>query len=405
MTLPTPPRYVVVPEEVIDQAFAPKKARRALLGSFVRILSLAWEAKYQKTPMLDEVELMEFLKLSRRQYFEQKADMELVGWLRSSHPRPGFVQFSFSRAISEKVAEQAVSAENPDSMQKNAPLMNEEEESLNLKALKDSSSSSVKSVRFSALNPSEQKMRLLIEHLRLLFEPERHGILDMRESFLVGIPERALGWIAKAYQDRSRLDNPIGMIVKHINLQDAPDRYYMENFREVLPEEYLEAVDEIEYECAFCEEKFKTRSQLQQHGEEKHPFACSECDAWFLTREEMRSHFEDCHLNGRDVPVSFAVDGSVRQPIGEGKITPEQAWQSVLDQLQMEIPRASFDTCVRDTEPIRYGGNTLSIGVRNSYARDWLESRLASTVSRLLVGILNASVCVEFVVAETEAEE
>src|SRR5829696_1253337 len=82
----------------------------------------------------------------------------------------------------------------------------------------------------------------------------------------------------------------------------------------------------------------------------------------------------------------------------------EQAWQSVLGQLQMEMPRASFDTWVRDTRPISYQDGTLTIGVRNAYARDWLESRLASTVSRLLVGILNASVNVDFVVNGNEAE-
>ena len=76
----------------------------------------------------------------------------------------------------------------------------------------------------------------------------------------------------------------------------------------------------------------------------------------------------------------------------------EQAWQSVLGQLQMEMPRASFDTWVRDTKPLSYQDGTLTIGVRNAYARDWLESRLASTVSRLLVGILNASVAVNFIV-------
>ncbi len=76
----------------------------------------------------------------------------------------------------------------------------------------------------------------------------------------------------------------------------------------------------------------------------------------------------------------------------------EQAWQSVLGQLQMEMPRASFDTWVRDTRPISYQDGTLTIGVRNAYARDWLESRLASTVNRLLVGVLNASVAVHFIV-------
>jgi chromosomal replication initiator protein len=76
----------------------------------------------------------------------------------------------------------------------------------------------------------------------------------------------------------------------------------------------------------------------------------------------------------------------------------EQAWQSVLGQLQMEMPRASFDTWLRNTKPVSYQNGTLTIGVQNAYARDWLESRLASTVRRLLVGIMDASVAVNFIV-------
>jgi chromosomal replication initiator protein len=78
----------------------------------------------------------------------------------------------------------------------------------------------------------------------------------------------------------------------------------------------------------------------------------------------------------------------------------EQAWQSVLSQLQMEMPRASYDTWVRDTRPMAYENGVITVGVRNAYARDWLESRLAATVSRLLIGILNSNVTVEFVVSQ-----
>jgi len=55
----------------------------------------------------------------------------------------------------------------------------------------------------------------------------------------------------------------------------------------------------------------------------------------------------------------------------------EQAWQSVLGQLQMEMPRAAFDTWVRDTQALSLADGTLTVGVRNAYARDWLENRLA----------------------------
>ncbi len=79
----------------------------------------------------------------------------------------------------------------------------------------------------------------------------------------------------------------------------------------------------------------------------------------------------------------------------------DQAWQSVLGQLQVEMPRASFDTWVRDTRPLLFEDGALTVGVPNAYARDWLESRLASTVSRLLIGILNSNVAVSFVVAQS----
>jgi hypothetical protein len=88
-----------------------------------------------------------------------------------------------------------------------------------------------------------------------------------------------------------------------------------------------------------------------------------------------------------------------------GAMNPEQSWQSVLGQLQMEMPRASFDTWVRDTQVESLDGKVLTISVRNNYARDWLESRLTSTISRLLVGIMNQSVQVRFVVGEDEQVE
>ncbi len=83
----------------------------------------------------------------------------------------------------------------------------------------------------------------------------------------------------------------------------------------------------------------------------------------------------------------------------------EHAWQSVLGQLQMEMPRASYDTWVRDTRVLSYEDGVFTVGVRNAYARDWLDSRLSSTVTRLLVGIVNREVEVRFVVAPNGREE
>jgi len=82
----------------------------------------------------------------------------------------------------------------------------------------------------------------------------------------------------------------------------------------------------------------------------------------------------------------------------------ERAWQSALGQLQMEMPKASFDTWVRDTRIVNFDEGVFTIGVRNAYARDWLESRLSSTVTRLLMGIMNRDIEVQFVVSQGGGE-
>jgi chromosomal replication initiator protein len=83
----------------------------------------------------------------------------------------------------------------------------------------------------------------------------------------------------------------------------------------------------------------------------------------------------------------------------------EQAWQAVLGQLQMDMPKASFDTWVRNAEIVSYEDNVFIIGVPNTYARDWLESRLTSKIKRLFCGIMNRTVSVRFIVWQAGTEQ
>ncbi|KAA3643959.1 MAG: hypothetical protein DWQ07_17740 [Chloroflexi bacterium] len=79
---------------------------------------------------------------------------------------------------------------------------------------------------------------------------------------------------------------------------------------------------------------------------------------------------------------------------------PEQAWQAVRGQLQSEMPKATFDTWVRDADLISVQDNYFIVGVQNGYARDWLESRLTQMISRLLTGVQGSPCEVRFVVAQ-----
>ncbi len=83
----------------------------------------------------------------------------------------------------------------------------------------------------------------------------------------------------------------------------------------------------------------------------------------------------------------------------------ERHWQAALGQLQIEMPRASYDTWVRDAELLTYEDGAFVIGVQNAYARDWLEDRLVSTVKRILAGILGRTVDVRFIVWHDESSE
>lgn len=76
----------------------------------------------------------------------------------------------------------------------------------------------------------------------------------------------------------------------------------------------------------------------------------------------------------------------------------EQAWKAALGQLQTEMPKAAFNTWVRDTHVVSFEDGSFIIGVPNAYARDWLESRLSSTSTRMLTGIMNRTVEVRFIV-------
>ncbi|MEE9216475.1 MAG: chromosomal replication initiator protein DnaA [Anaerolineales bacterium] len=81
----------------------------------------------------------------------------------------------------------------------------------------------------------------------------------------------------------------------------------------------------------------------------------------------------------------------------------ERLWQAALGQLQVEMPRAKFETWIRDAELLSYEDGEFVIGVRNAFARDWLDDRLRPTIKQVLGGIAGRTVDVRFVVWQPQA--
>jgi hypothetical protein len=86
-------------------------------------------------------------------------------------------------------------------------------------------------------------------------------------------------------------------------------------------------------------------------------------------------------------------------------IQPERAWQAALDQLRHDMPKASFDTWVRDTSFVSFEDGVFTISTPNAYGREWLAGRLTSTLTRLMTGILNQNVDIQFIVAEGDSDD
>jgi len=75
-----------------------------------------------------------------------------------------------------------------------------------------------------------------------------------------------------------------------------------------------------------------------------------------------------------------------------------QAWEATLGQLQMDMPKATYDTWVKDTKLMNHASQTFTIGINNAYACDWLTNRLTTTAERLLSGMMDAPQTVKFIV-------
>jgi hypothetical protein len=73
-------------------------------------------------------------------------------------------------------------------------------------------------------------------------------------------------------------------------------------------------------------------------------------------------------------------------------------WQACSSYLAGEISRANYETWVRSCQPYAYDDQNgiYRIGVANSFARDWLNSRVSKILSNFLVGLLGKQVQVVF---------
>jgi len=80
----------------------------------------------------------------------------------------------------------------------------------------------------------------------------------------------------------------------------------------------------------------------------------------------------------------------------------ETAWKATLGELELQMTRATFNTWLKDARLLSHDGNQYIIGVKNDYAKDWLQNRLEETITRTLSAIVGHAAAVRFVVWSDE---
>jgi chromosomal replication initiator protein len=83
-------------------------------------------------------------------------------------------------------------------------------------------------------------------------------------------------------------------------------------------------------------------------------------------------------------------------------MTPESAWKATLGELELQMTKATFNTWLKDAHLLSCDDDVYIIGVRNDYAKDWLENRLCDTILRTLSAINGKHTDVRFVVWSDE---
>ena len=84
---------------------------------------------------------------------------------------------------------------------------------------------------------------------------------------------------------------------------------------------------------------------------------------------------------------------------------PDHVWAGALGELQLQMTQATFDTWLRDSRLLKCENGTYVVGVKNGYAKDWLEHRLLATIKRTLARLIGRTVEVKFVVWSEKAQQ
>ncbi len=74
-----------------------------------------------------------------------------------------------------------------------------------------------------------------------------------------------------------------------------------------------------------------------------------------------------------------------------------ELWADVLNVLRLQMTKATFDTCLKDTTLISADDGVWTVEVENNYTKEWLETRLKNHMARALKQFVDGPVELKFI--------
>lgn len=83
----------------------------------------------------------------------------------------------------------------------------------------------------------------------------------------------------------------------------------------------------------------------------------------------------------------------------------DELWSKVLNQVEQQISKPSFETWLKSTKLLSYKGSNVIIAAPNSFARDWLENHYVHLIAGILTELTGKDLYIQFVVQKDQDEK
>lgn len=80
----------------------------------------------------------------------------------------------------------------------------------------------------------------------------------------------------------------------------------------------------------------------------------------------------------------------------------ERLWRLALVDLKSQMTSSTFNTWFLGSRPLSEEGDVMVVGVKNGYAKDWLENRLVDVVNRVVWALAGRMLLIRYEVARDE---